>query len=146
MADHARVQLRAAAILALTGLATTGARVFEDRIRDYTAGELPALNIETPSEDAPPAGYAGIVARDTLLSVTGTAKLADGIAATLDAIAKEVETALAAGLVAGSATVRLDYAGMNRSYDDSTDLPVGAIELRFRAQLFTSAPDVILNG
>lgn len=146
MADHARTQVRDAVIAALTGLTTTGPRAGGLRLAIYEESELPALEITTPEEDANPAGFDGTVRRAVLVQVTGTAKQDGDIDKTLDTIAKETEAALLAPLTVGAAAVRVDYEGMRKTFDDSTDLHTGAIEMRFRADLFTTAPDSLLNG
>lgn len=48
---HARQQIREAVVTAVTGLATTGASVFESRIHNFPQDSLPALNVLTTSEE-----------------------------------------------------------------------------------------------
>lgn len=93
MPDHARQQVREAAVADLTGLVTTGANVFTGRVAPLAAAEMPGLRIalreETTEWDA-----MGTMARTGRLIVEGWAQGGDGLEDTLDLIAAEVETAL----------------------------------------------------
>ena len=50
MTVHVRQQIRDAAAVALTGLTTTGARVYASRVYPMQDANLPGLRIFTPSE------------------------------------------------------------------------------------------------
>lgn len=94
MPDHIRTQVRAAAVSDLTGLATTGANVFTDRVAPLTSAEMPGLLVmlraETSQFDTMSPGPT--MARDGRLVVEGRAQGGDGLEALLDQIAVEVET------------------------------------------------------
>ncbi len=48
--SHVRQQIRDAVVTALTGLTTTGTRVFKSRVYPFESGKLPALIVYTKSE------------------------------------------------------------------------------------------------
>lgn len=147
MANHVRQQLREAVATACTGLVTTGTRVFQNRVRPLAAADLPGLVITTPGDAATVASVHNppLLERVTQVVVAGYAAATADVDDTLDQIAKEVETALAAGVVLGSKTVDLVYTGGEIDFDGEADKPRGRIELRFTATLFTAAnaPDVL---
>lgn len=148
MANHVRRQLREAIKTQLTGLATTGARVFETRLYPLAETDLPGLTVATPREDARFAQFDGAIERTITVEIGATAKAADGLDDTLDQMAKEIEIALAPGVTVAGVLVRLDPEVMETDYDADTDKPTGTVRLAYRAQLFTppGVPDQLLNG
>lgn len=141
MANHVRRQLREAVTTAVTGLTTTASRVHGYRV--YALGgsvDLPALSVYVESEDASSATVhaPAVVERRVTVHVRGFARAASGVEDTLDAIANDVETALAAGVTVSSRTVPLAYAGCDIEWE-AGDRPYGAIDLRFTAVLFNTA-------
>ena len=54
MADHVRTQIREKIGTTLTGLTTTGSRVYQSRVYPLESGGTPALLIYTKSEDSEP--------------------------------------------------------------------------------------------
>jgi hypothetical protein len=98
MPNHIRQRLRARAATLLTGLATTGARVFPSQYYALAADELPCLLIYTHEEDSstpPPRCHPGEIRRVITLTIEGVAAGTANLADTLDQIAKEVETQMA---------------------------------------------------
>jgi hypothetical protein len=139
MPTHVRRQIREAAAGVLTGLTTTGTRVSQSRMRPRADALLPALLIETNEEQVSPHSIGAQLQRDLTLTVRGIAKAAADVDDTLDAIALEVETALAgaptlSGLASQSALQRITV-----DFDDSTDKPVGVIALDYQVTYFVNA-------
>lgn len=134
---HARRQIREAVATALTGLTTTGSRVFQSRMREQES--LPCLLVVTDTENVD-ASVGTIQQRDLDILVTGLAQGASNVDDTLDAIAEEVETAMqAAGTLGGLVSVAPGLTGIRTQFDDSLQQPVGEIELAFRCTYFTHA-------
>jgi len=145
MANHVRKQVRDAVATAVTGLATTGSRVHGYRVYALEgSADLPALSVYIDREDGEDITIHAGGTRERVLSVhvRGLAAAASAVEDTLDTIAKEVETALASGVVVGSRTVPLRYAGCDIEWE-AGDRPFGAIDLRFTATIHNtaSAPD-----
>lgn len=142
MANHVRKQIRAAATTKVTSLTTTGARVHGYRVgRPFKESELPALCVYTPADtaDYSTVHAPALVDRDIELRVAGYAVGADGtVDDTLDTIAKEVETALAAGLVIGSKTFQVVYQGCDINFELG-EKKTGEIELKFAVRTFNQA-------
>lgn len=97
MANHARHQIRDQVVSTLTGLTTTGARVYPSRVRPLTESNYPCLLVYTTSEavvDGNGSRPRSLV-RQLRLVVEAVCKASADIDDTLDTIAKEVEVALA---------------------------------------------------
>ncbi|MCU0806309.1 MAG: hypothetical protein MUF79_14660 [Burkholderiales bacterium] len=150
MADHVRRQLREAVATAVTGLTTTGSSVFQSRIWPVQSSELPALLVYTTTETVTtetienPEGQR----REIEVRVDGIAKAAANLDDTLDQIAKEVETALAAAITVAGKSVRVYYTGCEIEFDAETEAEAGAVQMRFTAELFTAAdaPDALIEA
>lgn len=148
MANHLRRQIREAAATTLTGLATTGSRVFQMRVYPLQDAELPGLLIYTNSETSERTTLPrpSIMERRLELVVEGYAKANADLDDTLDGIAKEVEVAMFGnpGLTgtAKSATLRASETML----EDGGEHPVGRIRMTWEVLYFASegAPDVAL--
>lgn len=149
MADHIATQLRNAIVAALTGLATTGARVYKNRpgIRVLQASELPALMVYSGGEDVNDAAVDGnLLERDMQFHVDLRVKGTDGVDDVLDQIRKEVEIALAPGVVIGTRTVIIDYSGMSDPDLDADDQTVIGATLQIACKVYTQfdVPDQLV--
>lgn len=143
MTTHVVQQLVVAVTAALTGLATTGPRVYAQRPEEHALqpAELPALLVYDDGEEAEVADIAGATYRRTVaLRVEIAAKAVAGLAAQVRQIRLEVETALAAGVTAGGGLRRIVYTGCD-AMDTSglTDRPVATQALRFTVDVYTPA-------
>lgn len=148
MADHVRKQLRDAVATRLTGLTTTGSRVYESRSVPVGDANLPGLLIYATQEQAADATLIQDIERRIEIRVEGIAKVAANLDDTLDLIAKEVEIALSTALTIGSSTTLLVYQGASITMRDGLDQLVGSVALAYEATVFTVAgsPDVVLGA
>lgn len=97
MANHIRRQIRDAVAARLTGLATTGARVYVNNVDPLAATDVPALTIRNGGEQIERPGLGqpnAYVRRIQTLIVTAYARATSAPWDTLDQIAKEVEVAM----------------------------------------------------
>jgi hypothetical protein len=144
---HVRKQLRAAVAAALTGLPTTGPRV-TDHAQTVLRGAAPSLQVQCDGDDAQGATLEPtIIERATRVIVTAYVHgLLPTLHDTLDEIAVEVETALAAGVALGAVHVDCTYAGSALDTDATGEQPVGTLRIEYLAMLYTAsnAPDVAL--
>lgn len=147
MADHLHKQIRGALVTKLTGLATSGSRVYANRLAPLTEATSPSLLITLDEEQAEPLTIHAPMAQERRLSVSVAlvAKASSALDDTLDLMSKEVEIALAAGVTVGSRTLELVYAGMSFE-DELADKPVGIKRLRFTLtySAMSNAPDVLI--
>ena len=142
---HARKTLREAIAAAVTGLALTGARVHQSRMRPQREDALPCLLVETNDEEIAE-GIDSKQQRSLSVVITGMAKSTVTLDDTLDQIALEIETAMDADSTFGGTCSGSTLVNIKISFDDTTDKPVGQISLEYRATYFVSAgsPGTIL--
>lgn len=144
MADHYLTTVRSAIVTAVTGLTTTGARVYEDEPYPLTAAQVPGLIVSAWS---PAVGFASmdasVIQVDVDVGIECLAKGTSGLQTTLDTIAKEVQTALAGVTSIGSRAVRIAPVSIERpQFMLDSDQPVARRLLLFRiAPLFTASAD-----
>lgn len=135
-AVHVRRQIREAVATALTGLSTTGARVSQARMAPRRASDLPCLLVETADERIEQTAQSRLT-RELTVIVRCFAKANTALDDTLDQIAGEVETALAAagtlgGLVPGGVTP----VQASIDFDDTLEQPAGVLVMEYRAVYF----------
>lgn len=133
---HHRQAIRDAVTTAVTGLTTTGTRVFKSRKYPLQEAELPGLLVYALTEEATPItlGYPRYLDRVLTVRVVGVAKANASLDTTLDNIAAEVETALAADYTLGGLVIELHLANtelMMQTINDEeiSDKPIGVVAL-----------------
>ena len=146
MADHLHKQIRGAVVTKLTGLTTSGARVYANRLQPLPDATSPTLLVTLDEETATQATFhtSPIYERELRLSVAAIVKATSALDDTLDLMSKEVETALAAGITVGSRTLEVFYSGMSFE-DEQSDKPVGIKRMSFTIPYTAAAnaPDVL---
>jgi len=149
MPDHAHKQIRAALVTALTGLTTTGARVYANRLYPMDAANLPGLRIYPESETSETITIHAPATQSRVLSVSVEACVSGTTTATLDdvldQISKEVEIALAAGITVAGQTLDVLYAGMGYDWE-AAERPVAVKRMQFSVpyEALSNAPDVLI--
>lgn len=149
MAFHLRRQIRDAVATALTGLGTTGARVFTSRVYELAATDLPALSIETLSEtvEVSDLTFPRLLRRTVRLQVSVHARATADTDDVLDQASKEVEAALAMPCAALAGIAKfITLLTTDIRFDGSGEQPRGQADLVFEVQYFANenAPDVAL--
>jgi hypothetical protein len=136
---HARAQIRNAAVALLTGLATTGNRVYHGRTRPLKADHAPTLLVYA-TDEASAAGSTGhpvLVQRILTLMIEGRVIgnfVPDDM---LDAIAAEVETAIGADPSIGGLALDTQLAATRIAAQPAGERQAGEIRLEFRVTYFT---------
>jgi hypothetical protein len=147
MADHVAEQIVAAAKTALTGLATTGARVFDSRVYPVTIGDTPCLLIDQGEESSSIDEYGLSRTCERHLELLIVAKVEQNIAyrTLVNTIRKEVEVALAANQALGGAK-RIQPVGCEIELSGEAEKPIASATLTFDCVYYTAlgAPDVAL--
>lgn len=146
MPAHLHTQIRNAAVAALTGLASTGASVYANRLYPIREADLPALRISLDDESVSVESIhaPATLGRQLTLVVECCALAATALDDTCDQMQMEVEVALAAGLnVAGQ--VLIPYLAASRYDDEPAGLDAGVKRLEFALDFFTpaDAPDTL---
>jgi len=147
MANHLRRQVREAVATLLTGLTTTGSRVYQSRVQPLAASQLPGLVILTNNEDIEQSTIGGMLERRLQVEVIGKVKASADVDDKLDDIAKEVEVKVYSSLTNNTLTgliKSLDLKSIDVGINGETDQKVGEIRMQFEAVYFNQAatPDV----
>lgn len=147
MADHLHKQIRGAVVTKLTGLTTSGSRIYANRLAPLPDATSPSLLVTLDEERATGLTIHQPQAqeRELSLSVAAVAKAASSLDDTLDLMSKEVETALASGITVGGKTLQVFYTGM--SFEDvQSDKPVGVKRMTFSIPFtaMSNAPDTLI--
>lgn len=149
MAGHIDKQIRAAAVTALTGLATTGARVFASREYPLQDAELPALRLFVGDSDiqAVTFGARAQVTRQERaieLRVEFCGKATANYDDQADAAKLEVEKAIAADITLGGIVKSADLRRIETERDDSGEKILIVTRMIFLCTAYTArnAPDV----
>lgn len=144
MPDHVRKQVRAAAVSDLTGLSTTGANVFNARVKPIREQDMPCLNVFLLDENSDWDAQ-GTMVRTGDLVIEGRTQGGDDLFDLLDTIASEVETAIyaetpaLAGLLHNVGTPRTQLELQDTQH--GADRRTGIIRILFPVQYRTSQSD-----
>lgn len=145
MADHVAEQIVQAAKAALTGLATTGSRVFDSDVYPVQSGDCPCLLIDQGDESSSidELGFTRTSRRSLQLKVTAKVEQTVDYRKTVNTIRKEVEVALAANQALGGAKWIQPVSCVIELSGDA-EKPVASATMIFDCQYITAlgAPDI----
>lgn len=148
MADHLRKQIREAAATTLTGLATTGTRVFQSRARAVQSADLPCLRVYCDDEtvELKTMGPVRERKRTLQLVVEGLAQANADLDDTADQIAKEVEVALDNNNSLGALAKFIEPREIKTEFSGDAENVVGVIRMVFEVCYYSAkgSPDVPL--
>lgn len=147
--NHVRQQVREAFSARVTGLASTGARVFQSN-QNLSESDLPCLRITTPREvildddilDIPYLQHRTITLRCQVLVKAGS-----GVADILNTICEEVESAIQSEpTLGGLSPIHTSLRHYDSTMEGITDRPTGMATLDFEFVVLTmsNAPSVAL--
>jgi hypothetical protein len=143
---HVRKQIRDDVVTTLTGLTTTGTRVFASRVYPNEAGKLPLLCVYSLNEASELIAMNGNqLLRSLEIVVEGYAKAKANLDDTLDTIAKEVEEALAVDPTRGSIAHKTVINDTEISLSEEGEQPIGVIRMSFQVDYVTTSGDVENN-
>jgi hypothetical protein len=136
--SHVRRQIREAAAALVTGLATTGTRVFQSRVYPLNNPDLPCLTVYTDDEDITAETISTLLLERSLhLKIDAYAKANANLDDTLDQILAEVETVLNGSTLGNLAKTTLPVA-VHFQMVDSLEKPAGKFELDYLVSYYTS--------
>ena len=143
--SHVRQQLRDAVASVLTGLTTTGTRVFTNRVYPADVSDCPCLIVRSDGDDveAQTIHQPYLQVRQTRIQIEAYAEGVDGFDDEIDTICQEVETAIAN---ASSSLVKGMYLRGTRIDFDQGEQPIGRATMVFTKDLYTqsNAPQTAL--
>ena len=148
MADHIRQQIRERVATTLTGLTTTGSRVYQSRVYPMTETNMPGILIYSTSEDSEidVMGSTGTLNRLLNLTVEGYVKSTTEFDDKIDDICKEIETAMAGDQTINGLAKNSFLAGTEINYSGEGEQPIGVVTLNYVVQYrtATNAPQTAL--
>lgn len=151
MPQHVRTQIRNAVATTLTGLSTTGNRVFVSRVYPMERASLPGLIIMTmidendTSQGAIKTGNA-IIWSKLQLMVKAFAKSTANVDNSLDQIENEVRKALLVDRTLGGLAKNINWLSTTVQLDAGGEQPVGMAEILFNIdyRINENTPDIAL--
>jgi len=148
MANHLRRQIRDAVQTAMTGLATTGARVFIGRYRSLGRAYDPSLLIYTPQESSRRAinGQPPILERVVQVMIEGRVSGAGEPDNALDDIAKEVEAAMWTNRALGGLVFNTKLVATDTTTEAEGERQNGGIRLTYEMTFQTPEGAADQNG
>lgn len=129
--SHARQTIREAIATLVTGLTTTGARVYQTRYYRLGQAHLPCLLVYTLEEsiDRSAMSKSNTLVRNLTVRIEGAAEATSNLDDTLDSIGEQVENALAGTSPAGVEELYLQSVQINLSTEG--EKPVGVVAMDF---------------
>ena len=141
---HLVAQIVGAAVTTLTGLATTGDKVFDNLFGTFQEEDLPALRVYEGAEavEAVDIHADPLLERTMDLIVECTAKAStEDVSSLVRSMREEVEVAIAADDTLGGLAASCLLAGYDPEVDLEADLPILIGRMTFRVRYFTRAQD-----
>lgn len=137
---HARQQIRQAAVALITGLTTTGTRVYDSRFFELEATQVPAWAVYTTeeAEESEISAMGGQLERVCNLSFVGLARALTGTAlqTTLDTMAEELEEVVLRNSITGA---ELILSGTEWEFDtEESDAAEGKVTLTYACRYYTN--------
>lgn len=147
MADHLRRQIREGIATAVTGLTTTGSRVFQSRVYPLEVADLPGLLVRSSSEvvEVMTIHAPRLQQRSVNVEVVAVARATSDLDDTLDEICKQVEIALAMPVTALAGKAKnVSLASTEIELTGGAERPVGTATMTYVVEYFAfeNAPDV----
>lgn len=136
---HVRQQIRERAATTLTGLSTTGSKIYQSRVYPLGAENLPGLLIYTKSEGSEVVTMSGTrtLLRNLSLVVEGYAKAVSNYDDTVDTIAKEVETALGNDVTLNGLAKNSYLESTEIEYDGEGEKPLAVVSMTYVIEYMT---------
>ena len=137
---HIRQNIRDNIITTVTGLTTTGSRVYRSRVYPLAHAKLPGLCVYTSNEDSAPSTLSAPkdLDRDVEVIVEAYVRGTSNYDNTLDTICSEVEAAMAGDLDRGNNAKDTFLNRTEFEFSDEGDQPVGMARMTFTVEYRTA--------
>ena len=149
MTDHVRQQIRDRIVTNVTGLSTTGDRVYRSRVYPLNADTMPALLVYSKTEDSEidVMGSPGVLNRLVNIAIEGYVRNITVYDNKIDDICKEVETAMAADQKINGLAKNSFLSSTEIEYTGEGDQPIGVVTMNYVVQYrtATNAPQTALQ-
>jgi len=147
--SHVRQQIRDKFVSLVTGLTTTGDRVYKSRLYPLRDENLPGLCVSAGVEDNgndDEENVETIQRRSLEVVIDARVKIVEGLDDKLDTILAEVETAVFADRFLGNLVASLDLETVDPELSIEQEQPVGILLIIFKVQYLTEegVPETVL--
>jgi hypothetical protein len=142
--SHIRKQIRDAIVAVLTGLTTTGSRVYKSRIYPLESGKLPGLCVFTKAETisnetiTPPRTQIRVIEAMVEIYVMANSNIDDS----LDTVSLEVEEAIYSNQTLGGLAKGIDIVSFDADYSGDGEKVVGVGRLSLEVTYTTKENDL----
>jgi hypothetical protein len=145
---HVRQQIRERIATEVTGLTTTGTKVYQSRVYPLQSSNLPGLLIYTTAESSEPIDMGGtsrIFNRVLTVAIEAFVKGTSNYDDTIDTVCSEVETALGGSTINGLVKdIYLESTDINYQGEGDQPLAVATMSWNCLYQTAANAPDTAL--
>ena len=145
---HVRQQIRERVATEVTGLTTTGSKVYQSRVYPLQSSNLPGLLIYTTAESSEPIDMGGtsrLMNRVLSITIEAYVKATSNYDDTIDTVCSEVETALGGSTVNGLAKdIYLESTDINYQGEGDQPLAIATMTWNCEYQTAANAPDTAL--
>lgn len=146
--SHVRQQIRERIATEVTGLTTTGTKVYQSRVYPLQSSNLPGLLIYTTAESSEPIDMGGtsrIFNRVLTVAIEAYVKGTSNYDDTIDTVCSEVETALGGSTINGLVKdIYLESTDINYQGEGDQPLAVATMSWNCLYQTAANAPDTAL--
>lgn len=138
--SHVRQQIREQFATTVTGLSTTGSNVFQSRVYNLESTNLPGLIVYTKEEASQPIviGSSRTLERILSLNVEAYVKGTSNSDDTIDTIAKEIETAIAADTTLNSLAKDCFLESTEINYNGEGEQPIAVMTMTYQVMYITA--------
>lgn len=147
MSNHARHQIRDLIFAKLSGLTTSGTRVYKTRVFQMNDNTIPGIILYTGDDDSEDGsmGFPRLQKHTLEFYIECYAKATINVEDTLDTMCKEVEIAIAADNSLGGKVRDCRLIGTHPEYNDA-DKAIGVARQRWSVtyQVRENAPDTLI--
>lgn len=137
---HVRQQIIDEIGTTLTGLTTTGARVYPSRVDPLSGSEVPGLLIYD-TEDTPDDEQSTLIHqyRNAIIVIEAfaTGAAGDAVSQTLNTIASEIEVAIFGDVTRGNIALGTFYRQTSKTYDSEAAVVAGVMRMEFSVDYMT---------
>jgi hypothetical protein len=145
---HVRQQIRERIATEVTGLSTTGSKVYQSRVYPLQASNLPGLLIYTTSESSEPLDMGGtsrLMGRSLSVNIDAYVKAVSNFDDTVDTVCSEVEVALGGSTVNGLVKdIYLESTEIDYQSEGDQPLAVATMVWVCEYETAANAPDTAL--
>ena len=145
--SHARQKIRDAVVTLVTGLTTTGSRVFDTRLYNLEPSEdLPGLVIYSKNESSERSDFSpNNYSRELEVIIEGYAETNSLVENVLDTISLEVENVMGANPLLSNTATTSELNATEIEFDVMGEKPIGIIRLTYSVTYYTLSTDNSTN-